>query len=247
MDKKKIILVIAGLSVLLLLGISVASFVKAASLNKELIQTKQLLNKSQEDTKRVQNEKEKITKENEKLQADAVSYLGVNSQLQSEKEKLQAAIEENKKSLAKKEDDLEKAKVSLDRLEKKIIQEGSTRKNIYEKESQDLKKKISSLEETLKKERGLYHYNLAVAFTQAKLFDEAIDSYEKSLSFDPTNADAHYNLGLLYTSARGMPEKAVQHYQEYLKLKPDAEDKDEVLAWIDKLKGYGQGMPLEAK
>jgi len=173
--------------------------------------------------------------------------LGVNSRLETEKEKLQSAIDESKKALTKKEDELEKAKISLDRLEKKVIQEGSSRKNIYEKESTELKSKISSLEETLKKERGLYHYNLAVAFTQAKLFDEAIDAYEKSLSFDPNNADAHYNLGLLYTSARGIPERALEHYQAYLKLKPDAEDKDEVLAWIEKLKNYGEIKPGEAK
>ncbi len=238
MDKKKISIIITGGMVIFLLIISSVFLLKANSLNKELNQTKQLLTKSQDETKRIQADKEKVAKENEKLSSDAISYLGINSQLQREKEKLQSAIDESKKSLAKKEVDLEKAQIALERLEKKVIQEGSTRKNLYEKESEDLKKNIKSLEETLKKERGLYHYNLAVAFTQSKLFDEAIDSYEKSLSFDPNNADAHYNLGLLYTSARGMPEKALQHYQEYLKLKPDADDKDEVTGWIEKLKGY---------
>ncbi|MDD5595510.1 MAG: tetratricopeptide repeat protein [Candidatus Omnitrophica bacterium] len=237
MDKKKILIIVIGGIVIFSLIISIVFFLKANYLDKELSQTKQMLTKTQDEAKRIQAEKEKVTKENEKLSSDAISYLGINSQLQSEKEKLQNAIDESKKNLAKKEIDLEKTQIALERLEKKVIQEGSTRKNLYEKESEDLKKNIKSLEETLKKERGLYHYNLAVAFTQSKLFDEAIDSYEKSLSFDPTNADAHYNLGLLYTSARGNPEKALQHYQEYLKLKPDAEDKDEVMGWIAKLKG----------
>lgn len=238
MDKKKIIIIIVGGVVFVSLIASMLFFVKASRLDKELGQTKQLLSKSQDETKRIQDEKEKLSKDNEKLQADAVSYLGINSQLQSDKEKLKNAIDESKKSLVKKEDDLEKAKIALERLEKKVVLEGSTRKNLYEKESEVLKNNIQSLEETLKKERGIYHYNLAVAFTQAKLFDEAIDSYEKSLTFDPSNADAHYNLGLLYTSVRGIPEKASQHYQQYLKLKPDAEDKDEVIAWIEKLKNY---------
>ena len=239
MDKKKIIVTIIGFITIVSLIIGIVFFVKANYLNKELTQTKQLLTKSQDEAKRINEEKEKISKENEKLEGDAVSYVGINNQLQKEKEKLQSANEESKKNLAKKEEELEKAKTTLMRIEKNILEERSAKKNIYEKESEYLKKNIKSLEETLKKERGLYHYNLAVAFTQSKLFDEAIDSYEKSLSFDPNNADAHYNLGLLYSNARNMPERALQHYEEYLKLKPDAEDKNEVIGWIDKLKENG--------
>jgi tetratricopeptide (TPR) repeat protein len=105
-----------------------------------------------------------------------------------------------------------------------------------QKEKKELEGKIKSLEETLQKERGLYHYNLAVSYAQAKLYDEAIASYEKSLTFNPDNADAHYNLGVLYADFKSDSEKAISHYRKYLELKPDANDKEEVLRLMEKLK-----------
>ena len=62
-----------------------------------------------------------------------------------------------------------------------------------------------------------------------------MDSYEKALRNNPYNADAHYNLGLLYEKTKSDPDKAIEHYQEYLKLSPDANDRDEVLGWIQRL------------
>jgi tetratricopeptide (TPR) repeat protein len=50
------------------------------------------------------------------------------------------------------------------------------------------------------------------------------------------NADAHYNLGLLYKDVKQDPDKAIMHLSKYLELKPDAEDKEEVQGWIEKLK-----------
>jgi tetratricopeptide (TPR) repeat protein len=43
------------------------------------------------------------------------------------------------------------------------------------------------MENKLKQERVLYHYNLGVAYSQAKFYDEAIDEYEKSLKFNANN------------------------------------------------------------
>ena len=76
-----------------------------------------------------------------------------------------------------------------------------------------------------------------MAYTQANLYDEAIEAYEKSLTFDQNNAEAHYNLGLLYDKVKTDPEKAVLHYKKYLELKPDAEDKEEIETWIQQLSG----------
>ncbi|MFH1318611.1 MAG: hypothetical protein ABIH71_06320, partial [Candidatus Omnitrophota bacterium] len=64
----------------------------------------------------------------------------------------------------------------------------------------------------------------------------AVNAYEKSLSFESENAEAQYNLGLLYENFNLEPEKAILHYEKYLELKPDAVDKDEVLKWINRLK-----------
>jgi hypothetical protein len=38
----------------------------------------------------------------------------------------------------------------------------------------------------------------------------------------------------LYSDVKNDTKKAVEQYKEYLKLRPDAEDRDEVQGWIDK-------------
>ena len=77
---------------------------------------------------------------------------------------------------------------------------------------------------------------MAVAYEQAGLDDEAIGAYEKSLKSDAKNADAYYNLGLLYKDKRNDAQKAIKYLSSYLELKPKAEDKTEVEEWIRKLR-----------
>lgn len=236
MEKKKVILLAGGIFALTVVSLCAILFSRALYLNNKLTQTKQMAARVEEEAKRMQAEKEKIAKENEKLQADAVSYLGVNASLQKEKDSLQSKMDAIQKTLEKNEDELGKAKLKLNVFEKKVVKEQGEYKVKLQKERDELKASIQSMEEALKKERGLYHYNLAVAYTQAKFYDEAIDAYEKSLTFDANNADAHYNMGLLYFDIKQDEERAAEHYRIYLKLKPDAEDKDEVSALLAKLK-----------
>jgi tetratricopeptide (TPR) repeat protein len=236
--KKKIILIIAIAAVvgLALLVTAISFALKSDKLTRELNHTKQMFIKTQEEAKRIQTEKDKITKENEKLQADALSYVAINNDLQKEKESLQEKVKEAQRTISEKEDKLQSLNENLKKLEKQIAKEKQVGDEKLVKEKKDLEEKIKSQEEALKKERGLYHYNLAVAYTQANLYDEAIEAYEKSLTFDQNNAEAHYNLGLLYQNIKQDPEKAVEHYRKYLELKPDSEDKEEVQEWIAKLK-----------
>jgi len=227
---------IAGAAIL-----STASFLclKNISLKNSLAQSEQTVKKFQGDAKRLEDEKKKLSQENDKLQADSISYIGINTQLQSDKEKMQKSSEQLKSDLGKKAEELEKLKVTLEKYEKKVSKEKNEEREKLTKEAEALRKSVKEAEDTLKKERGLYHYNLAVAFTKAQLYDEAIDAYEKSLEFDPNNTDAHYNLGLLLDKEKHNSQKALEHFQKYLELRPDAEDKEEVTTWIEKLKVAG--------
>ena len=51
-------------------------------------------------------------------------------------------------------------------------------------------------------------------------FDEAIESYQKALTFQPNYARAHNNLGLVYVGL-GKLDDAVSCYLKALDLKPD--------------------------
>jgi tetratricopeptide (TPR) repeat protein len=63
----------------------------------------------------------------------------------------------------------------------------------------------------------------------------AIDEYEKALRLNPQDADTHYNLAIIYDEVSKNPKRAIEHYQKYLELKPDAADIDEVKDWITRL------------
>lgn len=210
-----------------------------SNLAAQVANSKNMLMKMQEDVESAKAKAQEALKEREKLQADAISYIGVNTNLQREKDeadkKLQAALE----IVASKDRELEESVNKLKEIDKKLAKQKYAVSGKFEetqKEREDLLSKLNLLEETVRKERALYHYNLAVAYTQARLYDDAVDSYNKSLEFNPNNPDAYYNLGLLYENFKGDPDFAIRSYNKYLELKPDAMDKEEVQGWIDRLK-----------
>lgn len=234
--KQKVFIIILLIFIAGLMAASIIFFQKNKTLTSQLDNTKQLLTRTDQEVKRVQAEKEKMSKDNEKLQTDAASYLEINNDLQKENQDLDNKLTKAGKMIKAKEESLKKATLKLEEVEKKIAKEQTGMQEKLIKEKKELEEKVRSLEETLQKERALFHYNLAVNYAQSGLYDEAVEAYEKSLTYDPKNADAHYNLGLLYGNLKSDGEKAILHYRKYLELKPKADDREEVLGSIEKLK-----------
>jgi tetratricopeptide (TPR) repeat protein len=54
-------------------------------------------------------------------------------------------------------------------------------------------------------------------------FPAAIESFEKALTFNPKSAAAHFELGWLFDQKVPDPAAAIYHYEQYLKLQPNAE------------------------
>jgi TolA-binding protein len=231
---RKNILVPVAIGLIILTGFA-AFFFKTQNLQSQLEQSNLMTQQMQNEVKRIQDEKNKVSQENEKLRSDTVSYVALNSQLQDEKDQLQKRVQEAQKNIDTKESDLQKAKTKMEELEKAIAQEKTQGQGKLVEDKKELENKIALLEDSLTKERGLYHYNLGVSYAQSKLYDDAVDAYEKSLTFNPNNPDAHYNLAVLYENMKDDPGSAVMHYKKYLELKPDADDKEEVEAVIKKL------------
>ena len=57
-------------------------------------------------------------------------------------------------------------------------------------------------------------------------FQGAIESFEQSLEANPHSAPAHFELGWLYDEKTSDPAAAVYHYQQYLRLNPNADNAD---------------------
>ena len=90
--------------------------------------------------------------------------------------------------------------------------------------------------ENIQKERAKLYQDLGTAYTKAKYFDRAIDSYNKALAYDASNGEAHYYLGLLYEHSMADTEKALYHLNEYMKLKPDEKTGQDVKYLIKMLR-----------
>jgi tetratricopeptide (TPR) repeat protein len=62
------------------------------------------------------------------------------------------------------------------------------------------------------------HINLGVVYAAMAKVDQAEKAYLTALEINPALPDCHYNLGLLYEFHRNAPQKAMNYYQEYVKL-----------------------------
>jgi len=233
---KKVLLLTGVILLVISLGIIAAFYVTTNSLKLEISQSQIMVKKLQADALSFKVEKDKITKENEKLRDDLTSYLGIDSKAKADKEKLSALLAKAQKSIDEKEGNLQ----LLNRRLEELTKESATQKKKFQESSlkkiRQLSDKVSSLEAALNQERAVFNYNLAVTYAQAGFDEEAILAYEKSLKSDPENADAYYNLGILYKDKRNDAEKATKYLSMYLKLKPNAEDKAEVEGWLKTLK-----------
>ncbi len=64
----------------------------------------------------------------------------------------------------------------------------------------------------------------------------AIEAYEESLEVNPHSAQAHYRLAQLFDTKEPDPAAAIYHYEQYLKLQPDANNHDIITQRIDSCK-----------
>ncbi|MDI6774534.1 MAG: tetratricopeptide repeat protein [Verrucomicrobiota bacterium] len=76
------------------------------------------------------------------------------------------------------------------------------------------------------------HYNMAVIYAREGRVEEAEREYLNALRIDPNDADAHFNLGILYEEAKADKNRAIQHYKKHLKLNPYGPDADKIKSWL---------------
>jgi tetratricopeptide (TPR) repeat protein/mono/diheme cytochrome c family protein len=75
------------------------------------------------------------------------------------------------------------------------------------------------------------HYNLGIALSLQRLYDDAMKEFREALRVDPDYADAHNNLGALLTLT-GQFDEAAAHYRRALELREDNSDAHNNLARI---------------
>lgn len=225
-----------GLVLLLALsGVAMVFWTDRTRLAAQLKESDELFKKFQQESARLETEKAQLAREHEALQTDVMAYLATNTKLQEETEDLNARLTEADARVEEQTLEIEKLQDKLEKLHKQMSRNTTERRVAATQQLKAASEKAAALERTLKTERSLYQYNLGVVYAQGKRYDEAIEAYRKSIELNPKNAEAHYNLGLLFDRVKSLPDRAAWHYRRYLELKPQAEDRDEVQQWIDML------------
>jgi tetratricopeptide (TPR) repeat protein len=79
-------------------------------------------------------------------------------------------------------------------------------------------------------------YNQGIDAIQRQQYNQAESSLKESIRFNPKDKDAYYNLGVLYENYFADKKNALDCYQRYVRLAPQAENVKEVRAWIEDIR-----------
>jgi len=74
--------------------------------------------------------------------------------------------------------------------------------------------------------------NLAAIYKDKRWYGRAIATFQRALEIDPSYAHAHLGLGSIYAEGLRDRQRAVYHYQQYLRLQPDGMYSPQVRAWL---------------
>jgi len=140
------------------------------------------------------------------------------AQADTDKTSMSEEIEKNKK-------EYEELKTSLN----SQIEILSSQVSDFEKQKAVIEKSLVKFQKSrLTRETAKMHYNLANHFVEAKKYHLAIKEYVRALKLIPYDAEAHYNLALLYDIYRQDYPRALKHYKRCLEARPRFRKRQEV-------------------
>lgn len=193
----------------------------------------------------IEEERDNIKKTLSKSRAGYIIIDDLKRQINDSKKensRLISDINRLKKKRGKLEDELVKAetvgdiaKDQVKELKQKYSNALRTNK-LLEKKLDHLPKEYAEVareNKVLLKRTALMHYNLGVFYSKNKEYPRAIAEFEKTIELNPEDALAYFNLGFIYAEHFGDRKKAIERFQQYLKLaKKDDKDIDWVKRYI---------------
>lgn len=144
--------------------------------------------------------------------------------LQKELISLGSLVTDKEAQLKAKERELKELAAELDKRDRRIEQ--------LERMYSILEQSRSKVRERELAEKRDMHYNMAVVYARDGRPQDAEREYLRALEIDPSDAESHFNLGVLYEQSFKDKQKAARHYRKYLELCPGGEDVDTVRRWL---------------
>ena len=107
----------------------------------------------------------------------------------------------------------------------------ATVEEVKQRESKtlDLLSRIDAFKEenpNVKLDAAKAHYNMGNIYFEKGEYEIAAREYYQAVTLMPDDPDAHFNLAFVSGEYLNDQETALKHYQMYIYLKPDAEDKN---------------------
>ncbi|MDE0838802.1 MAG: tetratricopeptide repeat protein [Kiritimatiellae bacterium] len=160
----------------------------------------------------------------EAYQTSMANMLEKVPSLEQELAQMKSAGDSKDVTIRSKERELKTLRQELERRELRIIK--------AERMAELLEKTRTDVRKASENEKRDMHFNMAVVYVKEANYRAAEKEYLHALRIDPTDADTHYNLAILYDDHMVDPRRAARHYRSYLKLAPNSEDVDRVKTWL---------------
>lgn len=162
-----------------------------------------------------------------KMAEFVINKVVLKKQVKDVETKLKESAQKNQELLTK----LDESSLKLDESRLMVI-----KLKLEKGEENNQLNPMSQEDEQFRKEALKFHYNAGFAYDQDQQFELALIEYEKALEAVPDDADAHYNLAILYDKYLVDKRKAIEHYHAYLRFCPDVQDAVKVNYWINEAK-----------
>lgn len=193
------------------------------------------------EVERLKNEKEYEAKRVEEMRQEREQLIKEIRRSENQNAKQTKEIDELKAMLAQQQESLEARmkKMETDLKEAQAIKEKKAEPQIetslplinpeeVEKEANEIFQKGGDLDpedEKFKEELARAHYNMGNVYFERGEYQRSVVEYYQAVDLMPYDADAHYNLAFVSGEYIGDQETALKHYQWYLYLKPNAQDR----------------------
>jgi tetratricopeptide (TPR) repeat protein len=199
--------------------------VDADSLKKEIEKLKDEKGYEVKRVEEMRQEREQFVKEIRRVENLNSKYTKEIEALRSQMEQQQQSFEERMKKLEG------QFKESGETKSQALVPTAETPTNTpveVEMRANEILMKGGDLDpedQKFKEELARAHYNMGNVYFERGEYQRAVVEYYQGVDLMPYDADAHYNLAFVSGEYIGDQETALKHYQWYLYLKPDAQDK----------------------
>lgn len=190
----------------------------------------------------LKSERDKNLDDKKKLLDQETEATKERDQAVKESEDLKKRLSKEREESLTAGDDLTKLQAEIGKIKKQSKEESTHLQGAFKKKEQAYEARILSAEAQLEKtknrlasEAERFHYNLGVVYTQNKDFDNAVTEFKTALAYNPKNAQAHYNLGIIFDDYFKDKENARYHYRTFLDLQPTSDDAEAVREWLANL------------